>query len=68
MSSQSRTMVRVKDAAALCGLSVSTLNKLRVTGNGPIYSKLGRAVIYDPVDIERWIKSRSRSSTSEAGS
>ncbi len=60
-----RSLVRVEGAAAMCGLSVSTLNKLRIKGNGPPYSKLGRAVVYDPVDIDEWVKSRRRTSTSE---
>jgi hypothetical protein len=33
----------VRGAANYLGLSPSTLNKLRCTGTGPIYFKLGRA-------------------------
>ncbi len=34
----------LRGAATYLGLSASTLNKLRCTGAGPIYFKLGRAV------------------------
>jgi hypothetical protein len=34
----------VSGAANYVGLSISTLNKLRCTGSGPVYFKLGRAV------------------------
>ena len=34
------TRVNVEGAAVLTGLAVSTLNKLRLTGDGPAYLKL----------------------------
>lgn len=53
-------------AAEHCGLSVSTLNKLRCTGGGPKFLKItGAAVRYDPKDLDAWIASRRRGSTSE---
>jgi predicted DNA-binding transcriptional regulator AlpA len=59
-------MLRVAEAANLIGLSVSFLNKLRVTGDGPIYRKIGRAVLYHPDDLETWLSNRRRTSTSDA--
>lgn len=59
-----RRMLRTDDAAKLIGLSPSTLAKLRLTGGGPRYIKLGRAVIYDPADLETWLTAHRRSSTS----
>ncbi|WP_417790331.1 helix-turn-helix transcriptional regulator [Terasakiella pusilla] len=56
---------RVKDAATYCGLSVSTLNKYRVTGAGPVFHKLGRVVLYDIADLDAWLESCKRRSTSE---
>lgn len=58
----------VIEAARFLGLSKSTLDKLRLTGGGPAYLKLGlRRVVYDPIDLERWATERRRRSTSEGG-
>ncbi|WP_417792790.1 helix-turn-helix transcriptional regulator [Terasakiella pusilla] len=57
--------LRVKDAATYCGLSASTLNKYRVTGQGPMFHKVGRVVLYDTADLELWLESCKRRSTSE---
>ncbi len=58
----------VNAAAAYAGISVSTLNKLRVFGGGPIFLKLGRRVIYEIADLDDWLASKRRSSTSDDGS
>jgi len=63
-SSESRKL-RTADAATYCGLSASTLNKLRVFGGGPTYLKLGRAVCYDISDLDFWLATKRRASTSE---
>ena len=57
--------VNVEAAAVLTGLSVSTLNKLRIYGEGPAYLKLGRRVAYDVADLNAWLASKRRRSTSE---
>jgi hypothetical protein len=57
----------VEDAAAYTGLSESTLNKLRMTGNGPQYCKLGRRILYDTCRLDEWLSSNLRSSTSDLG-
>jgi predicted DNA-binding transcriptional regulator AlpA len=53
-------------AAAYLGLSASTLNKLRCTGSGPVYFKLGRAVRYDPRDLDHWLAEHRIGNTSQA--
>jgi predicted DNA-binding transcriptional regulator AlpA len=53
-------------AALFVGLSESTLAKLRLNGNGPIYCKLGRRVVYRPSDLEQWLQSRTTRDTSDA--
>jgi predicted DNA-binding transcriptional regulator AlpA len=58
-------LLRTSGAAAITGLSVSTLNKLRCSGGGPAFLKLGRAVRYKPVDLKDWLDSRRVMSTSE---
>jgi hypothetical protein len=60
--------VPVEVAATYLGLSVSTLNKLRVFGGGPVFLKLGRRVVYDVVDLDAWRASKRRTSTSDDGS
>jgi hypothetical protein len=54
-------------AQALC-LSPSTLAKLRLSGNGPAYCKMGRRKVgYRPADLELWLADRIHRSTSEYG-
>jgi len=57
----------VEAAATYTGLSVSTLNKLRVFGGGPVFMKLGRRVAYDIRDLDEWLSGRRRRSTSDQG-
>jgi predicted DNA-binding transcriptional regulator AlpA len=56
---------RTTDAAAYCGLSKSTFDKYRLTGEGPAFLKLGRSVVYDVADLDAWLNSKRRHSTSE---
>jgi predicted DNA-binding transcriptional regulator AlpA len=55
----------VEEAAAKTGLSVSILNKWRVAGRGPKFTKLGRRVLYRDEDLEDFINAGIRSSTSQ---
>lgn len=59
--------MRTPQAAAYCGSSVSTLNKYRLTGEGPDFIKIGRAVVYDQADLDKWLSSRKRRSTADNG-
>ena len=61
-----RPKMRTEDAARYTGLGVSTLEKLRLTGGGPAYIKLGKSVVYDPADLDYWLASNRRHSTSVA--
>ncbi|TPN58641.1 helix-turn-helix domain-containing protein [Mesorhizobium sp. B1-1-9] len=63
---EGRKMLRTDGAALHVGLSVSTLEKLRLTGDGPEYIKLGRAVVYKSSDLDAWMESNRRKSTSVA--
>jgi predicted DNA-binding transcriptional regulator AlpA len=53
-------------AAEVLGLAMSTLAKLRLSGNGPVYCKLGRRVVYRKEDLEAWLDSRVARNTSDA--
>lgn len=55
----------VPEAARYLGLSVSTLNKMRLNGTGPCFLKLGRRVLHDIRDLESWVRERKRRHTSE---
>ena len=61
-----RPMMRTAEAAAYTGISKSTLEKLRVTGGGCPYIRIGRIVLYDPDDLDAWLAAHRRKSTSEA--
>ncbi len=60
-------LLRVAEAARHVGLSVSTLNKMRVFGGGPIFLKLGSRVAYAPADLDEWLETKRRLSTSDTG-
>jgi predicted DNA-binding transcriptional regulator AlpA len=60
-----RKMLGTPDAAAYCGSSVSSFTKFRLYGDGPVYVKIGRRVVYDPADLDRWLASHRRHSTSD---
>lgn len=58
--------VRTPSASAYVKYSPSTLAKLRCSGGGPRYSKLGpRIVVYRVKDLDDWLAARSRQSTSD---
>lgn len=52
-------------AAARVCLSAVTMERFRLTGEGPRFAKLGKAVRYRPTDLDAWIESRLVRSTSE---
>ncbi|WP_336975923.1 helix-turn-helix domain-containing protein [Brevundimonas nasdae] len=54
------------EAAQRLGVSISYLNKLRLTGGGPVFMKLGAKVVYSPTDLTAWAASRRRTSTSQS--
>ena len=55
----------VEGAADYLGLSPSFLNKARLTGKGPAYLKLGSRVMYEAAELDAWLQSRRRTSTSQ---
>jgi excisionase family DNA binding protein len=54
-----------QQAAEMLCLSERTLERWRVSGDGPAFVKLGRRVAYRAEDLEAWVASRRRTSTSE---
>jgi hypothetical protein len=59
--------LRTPAAARYLALSSSTLAKMRLQGDGPIFLKLNRAVAYDIRDLDAWLAIRRRTSTSDRG-
>lgn len=55
----SRTVIDVIDAAEVSrrtGLSVRALRRRRELGQEPVSFRLGGRVVYDPDDVDEWIK------------
>lgn len=48
------------------GTSERTLERLRATGTGPKFVRVGRLVRYTDHDLEAWITAQTVQSTSEA--
>ena len=65
--SSGMALLDTQRAAHYVGLSASTMAKLRLSGDGPPYFKLGRRVMYARGDIEAWLASCRRKSTSDPG-
>ena len=59
-----RITISEGEAAEALGLSHRTLQRWRVTGEGPTFVKLGRRVRYRPADLEAFVEESRRSSTS----
>jgi hypothetical protein len=68
MTTNGLAVLNAEDAAEVLGLAKSTLAKLRLTGDGPVYCKLGRRVVYRRQDLETWLDSRAAYDTSDADS
>ena len=64
---QPQRYLRTPDAARLVGLSIRTLEKHRIYGTGPRYSKLGGRVVYRVEDLQAWVESGAKASTSDPG-
>ncbi|CAN1517434.1 Helix-turn-helix domain, group 17 [Rhabdaerophilaceae bacterium] len=62
-SQNSSTMKSTLTAAAYLGLGGSTLEKLRMTGKGPVYLKIGRRCLYAQSDLDAWLAQHRRKST-----
>ncbi len=65
---QSNEYLRQPAAAKLLGLSESWLEKARLTGKGPTFSRLpgSKVIVYRRSDIDAWVAAGVRQSTSEA--
>jgi helix-turn-helix protein len=60
-----QTLLTQRDAAIALRCSERTLERLRLTGNGPRYIKTTRRVLYREAELEAWLTGRLTTSTSE---
>jgi predicted DNA-binding transcriptional regulator AlpA len=62
-------ILRTPEAAIYVGLSASTLEKMRLSGDGPKFVRLGgRAIGYDVYDLDLWLDSQRERSESQPDS
>lgn len=57
--------VNVRRLAEMTGISASTWNKRRLTGDTPPFSKVGKSVRYHVPTVKEWMAGRVCRSTSE---
>ncbi|MEE2527197.1 helix-turn-helix domain-containing protein [Hyphobacterium sp. HN65] len=60
------TLLNVAALAEKTGISVSTWNKRRLSGDTPAFLKVGRRVLYRWSDVEQWLDGKTKGSTSDA--
>ncbi len=63
-----RNYLNTREAAAWLSLSPRTLDRYRVSGEGPVFHRFGSRVRYLLADVEDWASARRRVSTSDDGS
>jgi len=56
-----------REAALHLGLSTRTLDRYRVSGDGPVFLRFGGGVRYLREDLDEWARTRRRKSTSDDG-
>ena len=61
------TLLTTEQAAKRLGLSPRTLERYRVSGEGPEFLKIGRWVRYTASKLNRWLEGCARRSTSDDG-
>jgi excisionase family DNA binding protein len=58
-------LMTVKEAAAYLRVSKSYLDKARLTGEGPAYSRAGCKILYRKSVVDAWLQQRQFASTSQ---
>jgi predicted DNA-binding transcriptional regulator AlpA len=58
--------VDTRKLAEITGISASTWNKRRLTGDTPPFMKVGKSVRYHVPTVRAWLAERVRRSTSES--
>lgn len=58
--------MREREVSEQTGIPVTTLRYMRHCGDGPQFYKIGRAVYYDPQDVQDWLQAQ-KAATSRGG-
>ena len=58
-------LLTTTQAADFLGISKRTLDGMRLSGRGPAYVKVGSLVRYPATELEEWLLSSLRKSTSD---
>ena len=67
MTQRGTIYLNTREAAAHLGLSTRTLDRYRVSGEGPVFLRFGGRVRYLREDLDAWARTRRRKSTSDDG-
>ena len=67
MNGNGTKYLSTREAAAWLGLSPRTLDRYRVSGDGPAFHRFGSRVRYLAADLDDWAAARRRLSTSDDG-
>ncbi len=67
MNGNGSNYLNTREAAAWLSLSPRTLDRYRVSGDGPAFHRFGGRVRYLVADLEEWASARRRASTSDDG-
>ena len=65
MNDESARYLDTREAARLLGLSNRTLDRYRVTGEGPVFHRFGTRIRYAQADLDEWAAARRMRSTSD---
>jgi hypothetical protein len=68
IAAPAKRLLRPERVGELYDIAVGYLAKLRCTGEGPEFIKIGSRVYYEEQAIERWLATCRRTSTSDTGS
>ena len=68
MKDESVRYLDTREAAQYLGLSNRTLDRYRMTGEGPVFHKFGTRIRYAQADLEEWAAARRMRSTSDGRS
>jgi excisionase family DNA binding protein len=60
-------ILNTREAADYVRLGKPTMERFRISGEGPVFVKLGGAVRYRKTDLDSWIETRRVRSTSDGG-
>ena len=67
MTKDANRYLNSRQAADHLGLSTRTLDRFRVSGDGPVFLRFGGRVRYLREDLDAWAQTRRRKSTSDDG-